>query len=110
MKIFQLAGVFAICCALGCGSKAPDKEMTSSPLGMWIGKTRTDASLDIQGDGSVKIAVGKLEQLGTWKLKGASLLEVTLSNGVFEMPFNRKDLILSIRLPGESTATEFQQM
>ncbi len=94
----------------GCGSKAPDKEMTTSPVGMWIGKSKSEVSLDIQGDGSIKLIQGKSEQLGTWKQKGVSSMDVTFANGAVEMPYTRRDLTLRVQLPGESSQSEFEQM
>ncbi len=106
----RVLGSAFVLLVVGCGSKAPDKDMTTSPVGMWVGKTKPDVSLDIQGDGSIKITQGKSEQLGTWKQKGATAIEATLANGTVEMPYTRRDLKLTVQMPGDSSQSEFEQM
>jgi len=95
----------------GCNqTPPPDKEMTSSVSGLWIGQVDSGVSLDIQESGTIKITQGGKERNGTWKQNGANAITATIDGQPYEMPYTRKDLSLSIMLPEGSTPTEFTQM
>ncbi|MDX2065165.1 MAG: hypothetical protein SFX74_05430 [Fimbriimonadaceae bacterium] len=95
----------------GCSeSKAPDVAMTTSPSGLWVGKSNPDVGLEIQDDGSIKITRAGREQMGTWKASGTSAIQAEFNSQAFDMPFTRKDLELEIVLPGETKPSTFTQM
>ena len=88
----------------------PDTSMVTSVSGSWVGKTNPDVSLDIQDGGSIKITKGGKESIGTWKQNGAGAIKATIDGQDYDMPYTRKDLNISITLPGESSPSEFTQM
>ncbi len=84
--------------------------MTTSPAGMWVGKTNPDVSLDIEDGGFIKITRGSQEQIGSWASSGKDAIKATFADQPYDLSFQRRDLKLTITLPGENTPSEFEQM
>lgn len=84
--------------------------MTSSPTGMWVGQSNTNASLDIQEGGYIKYTLSGVEKVGSWTPSGTGAISATFDGNSYSMPFERRDLTLKITLPGESQLSEFTQM
>jgi hypothetical protein len=105
------AALLAACLLSGCQSKPPpDEAMTTSPTGLWTGVSNPDVSLDIQEGGFFKITRGGQETIGEWKMEGPGTITITLNGSTSTTSFERRDLVLKITLPGESTVSEFSQM
>jgi|GEM_PF-6166524 len=95
----------------GCQSKPkPDAEMLTSPTGLWTGVTNPDISVDIQDGGFFKLTQGGQEIIGEWKPAGPDQMTITLNGQTQTVPFKRKDLLLTLTLPGQSSPLEFSQM
>ena len=95
----------------GCGSKpGPDAAMTTLAMGHWIGKSDSSLALDIDSGGTLKITKGTQETNGTWQPGGPGSLNVNVNGAPSVLPFTRRDLNLTITLPGETNPTEFTQM
>lgn len=96
---------------MGCASKpAPDAHVLTAPTGLWTGQTNPDLTLDIQEGGFLKLTRGGQEILGKWEQAGENVIRVTLNEQTADAPYQRRDLNLSITLPGDTSPTEFTQM
>lgn len=106
-----LFGAILLTGCTGDQAAAPiDPVMTTSASGLWVGSAGSSAELEIQEGGFIKISRNGSEQVGTWKAAGQGSIEATFDGQSHTLPFTRKDLELTITLPGDSTATQFTQM
>ncbi|ARU41427.1 hypothetical protein CCB80_09890 [Armatimonadetes bacterium Uphvl-Ar1] len=106
-----LALLLASILLVGCNQTPPaDDYITSMPTGLWVGTSNSDLGLDIQDDGTLKLTSGAQETLGTWQKKDDSTLTITLNGETIDSPFQRKDLDLTITLPGNPAPQTFTQM
>jgi serine protease inhibitor len=103
--------LFAVSFAsVACNSKpAPDVAMTTAPTGTWVGEGN-DYGLEIQEGGAIRLTRGEQESFGTWESEGTSAIKATFDGKSYSMPFSRKDLSLTITLPGETSPSKFSQM
>ncbi|MBA4293007.1 hypothetical protein C0431_08545 [bacterium] len=96
---------------VACSQTPPaDDYITSMPTGLWVGTSNSDLGLDIQDDGTLKLTSGAQETLGTWQKKDDTTLTITLNGETIDSPFQRKDLDLTITLPGNPSPQTFTQM
>jgi hypothetical protein len=84
--------------------------MITSPVGLWVGSTRSDLTIDFEQDGSLKYVVKGTEIHGSWKPEGTNSVKISLNGNSYTLPFTRRDLKLKLRLPDEQVDTEFVQM
>jgi len=84
--------------------------MTTSPTGLWIGKTDSGTSIDIQSGGQFKLTRAGQETNGTWQEPAVGQLRVTLNGQAYDLAYTRRDLGIKLTLPGDSQPTDFEQM
>lgn len=95
----------------GCSGKAaPDTAMTTSPTGLWTGKQDSGTIVDIQQGGQLRMTRAGKETLGTWTESSQGKLHVSLDGADYDVPFMRKDLTMTMTLPGDNQPSEFEQM
>jgi outer membrane lipopolysaccharide assembly protein LptE/RlpB len=95
-----------------CDSKPPadTQEMTQMPTGLWVGSSEGVGDIDIQASGTLRLTRNGQEVLGTWKKVNDSTLSITLNGQTAETSFQRKDLSLTLTLPGDNQPSTFTQM
>lgn len=93
---------------VGCASKPPpDLVINTAATGLWVGGA-TD--LDIQDGGYFKMTRNGQEIMGSWTPVDENNMKVKIGEQEYDVPFTRKDLQLTITLPGDTSPSTFTQM
>jgi uncharacterized protein YjdB len=111
MKVSSIAVAFLVVLA-GCGTpeSVVTPEMTSAPTGSWVSSNNSETTLEIDAGGTFKLVRAGQENIGIWKPDGPNAMKITINGAESQTTFTRKDMMLSLTLPGDPNPTAFGQM
>ena len=96
----------------GCGTpeSVVTPEMTTAPTGSWVSSNNSETTMEIDAGGTFKLTRAGQEHIGTWKPDGPNAMKITVDGAESQTTFTRKDMNLSLTLPGDPNPTAFGQM